>query len=261
MPKRSWLEKAKSIHDLGDHFYIQKPGEPYDPKRDARADERIKARHGIPVPVAEEFAPFFGSRMHDSAVLGTERTTHEFRVKLSSDSAEVFAYDLSRVLGIAPSRAQWRVDLIFHEPIYVRSARHDANGALRFAPLEELEPANKRYKGHTRATFIADWFFQQEGRIQSVMEFDRDSIGSRGLSNAFFVAVDAVSASAEDRREQAMIKAFGPAAGVLWADATQNGRIWPYGPTPGHVGENQIKAAMTRLNLKASDFLQNASTF
>ena len=125
MRTSSWLAKAKAVHDLGHPVYLPKPGGAWEDARQERADMKWLEFIKRPVPVSEADAPFFGTRMHDSWVMGIARTPEEVTVRLDSINADIFVMDLCAELGLERVPSQWPVELICHEPVYVRAARHD----------------------------------------------------------------------------------------------------------------------------------------
>ncbi len=136
---RSWLAKAKSVHDLGRPIYIPKPGHTWDEEREERIQEKWRQLIGKPLPIGHEFREFFGTRMHDSWVIGIERTPSLLKVRLDSINADIFALNLTDELGIEIVPSQWPVELLLHDPVYVRAARHDPFGMLRFADLRLIK--------------------------------------------------------------------------------------------------------------------------
>ncbi|MGV3617514.1 MAG: hypothetical protein ACO1SV_19485 [Fimbriimonas sp.] len=136
MRTRSWLAKAESIHDLGDFFYIPKSGQPWDEARDRAAESNWLRRLDQPSPVDPEFAPYLGSAMHDPWIVGIERTPHVVRVRLDSLDADISALGSADHLEFEPIPSRWPVDLLFHDPVYMWTARSDPTDALRIAPAQ-----------------------------------------------------------------------------------------------------------------------------
>jgi hypothetical protein len=209
MSYRTWLTKARSVHDIGGEFYAPKGGEPWDDARDQRASEKWQRHARQPVPVEEAFRTCFGGWMHDSTVLGIERLGSRFRVRLNSIKACDFASYLAQVIGADPVDRRYRVDLILHDVSYVRAARHDRLGHLRFADWERLSGSE----------FLGDWFFEQDGRLQWIAQiYDRLPRGS-ALSDDVFLMVDCARATADDRSAEALVDAYGAPAARLYRDA------------------------------------------
>ena len=213
---RSWLAKAKSVHDLGHPIYIPKPVHSWDEEREERIQEKWTQLMRKPLPVDAEFSQFFGSRMHDSWVIGIERTPSILKVRLDSIDADIFAWNLTDELGIAIIPSQWPVELLLHDPVYVRAARHDPFGMLRFADLRLIK-SDEPQKG---SQFLYDWFIEQDGRIQWIAELWSYSKNRGKPSTSIYLMVDCTRASALDLRENAVRKAYGDAGAALWRDVT-----------------------------------------
>src|ERR1700733_6717641 len=110
MAYRSWLAKAKSMHDIGMPPYLNKAGTPWNCERDDLAERKQKEFFERPVPVEEPHRQFFGSWMHDSGVMEIERTAQHFRVRLDCIHANDFIHNLIDVVGLPRIKAQWPVD-------------------------------------------------------------------------------------------------------------------------------------------------------
>jgi hypothetical protein len=214
MSYRTWLKDVKSIHNLGPH-YLHKRHRPWDEDADARADAKWSKKLQEPIPVEPEFVEFFATRMHDSWVIGLERTDDQVTIRLNSIYADIFAWALAEVLEVDRVPSAWPVHLVLHDVVYMRSARHDPNGALRYANWREL-----RSTEFTRGdTFLYDWFFEQDGRIQWIAEFDARRLSLRSLSSSMYLMVDCARVSAVDLRREALGAAYGPMAAELWDQA------------------------------------------
>ncbi len=213
--KRSWLAKAKSIHDLGGHFYVPNASRPWNEKRDLLSERKSLERMRKPLPVEEAFRPFFGSRMHDSEVVAIERTPAVLRVTVDSIDADIFNYGLADLLDVPRQKGPWPVDLLLHDPRCVRAARYGPRGELRFADWERLLP---RPEGRS-LSFLYDWFHEDDGRLQWIAELSAWESHRAALSDSVFLMVDCTCATAVDRRRETLVAAFGPAAGLLWDDA------------------------------------------
>ena len=133
MPQKSWLAKVSSVYDIDPGLYIWRNNRPHDEAREDRADRKRVAAFNKPLPIDPKFVRFFGSRMHDSWVMGIERTPQQLRVRLDSINADIFALDLIFLLGLKRVPTQWPVDLILHDPQFVRASQYDPDGNLRFA--------------------------------------------------------------------------------------------------------------------------------
>lgn len=243
---RSWLAKARSVHDIGGMFYAPKPGEPWDEKRDARAEEKWRALVRPPLPVDEAFAPYFGSWMHDSTVLGIDREKGVLRVRLDSINASDFAYRLARVLGVAPAETRYPVALLLHDPQYVRAARAGIQGELRFADWERLQDTE----------FLYDWFFQQDGRLQWIAEIYAPRTRGAALSPSVYLLVDAARATADDRCPAAFAKAYGAPAARLYEDAVagRDDRPIDFNVFDSDDTEEYIVRRMAARGLTTADF-------
>ena len=169
MASRSWLAHVSDVREIGGMFYAPKTHGPLSEKKeDARAEERWDAARNRPVPQNVVPPEFFGSCMHDSGVIGIEREKGALRVRLDSIVAEDFSCILSRALDGPPAEGPWPVDLLLHDPTYVRVARADARGALRFEDPhrlgggyldEPLRPSGRvrREKGRISASSEVVW--------------------------------------------------------------------------------------------------------
>jgi hypothetical protein len=207
--RRSWLAKAKSIHDIGGMFYAPKAGEPWDLERDARAEEKWGKLTRRPLPVEEAFARYYGSRMHDSTVMGIDRDKGRLRIRLDSIDARDFARILARVLDVPEVETLYPVDLLLHDPQHVRAARAGISGELRFTKWESLEDVE----------FLYDWFFEQDGRLQWIAQLYAFLGHDTALSPDVYLLVDAARVTAEDRCPAAFARAYSAPAARLYEDA------------------------------------------
>jgi hypothetical protein len=73
----------------------------------------------------------------------------------------VFADALCSLLGISQMEIQWPIDLLLHDPAYVRAARADLRGGLRYAEYRSIY-SDKPEDG---PQYLHDWFFEQDGRL------------------------------------------------------------------------------------------------
>lgn len=214
MATRSWLAKAKSIHDLGAHFYVPKSKHSWVEEREDKAEDKWLERLQRPKPVAEKWLPFFGSRMHDSWVMGVERNADEVRVRLDCIHADIFAIGLAEVLVIDRIRRQWPVDLVFHQPHHLRAARHLPSGGLRFYDVRRLYSTGPQ----EGPQFLHDWFFDEDDRIQWISEIWNWESNSKE-SKSIYLMIDCERVSVVDRRAKVLASVFGPAVLSLWSDA------------------------------------------
>ena len=240
MPQRSWLAKATDVRAIGGEFYAPKGGEPYDDEQGARAEERWTANFRRSLPVAEADRPFFGSWMHDSGVVGIERTKGVLRVRLDSIVARDMARILEDALDLPWAAGPWPVDLLLHDPVFVRAARADRKGELRFERWEDLgggylcdtfrptdeivprTPKSYRRKGPTSAEFLYDWAFTEDGRVQWIAQLYTFDRRRAALSNEVYLMVDAARATAVDGCPEAFARAYGPHGRSLYKAARAN---------------------------------------
>lgn len=253
MPQRSWLAKAKTIYDLGPHYTSPRGDKPWDEKREARVDAKRIERVRRPLPVEDAYQPYFGSKMHDSWLLGIERTEALLRVRLDSINADIFAIGLADMLEIPRKTERWPVDLLLHQPVYVRAARYGPTGSFR-----HVDPYETHYEARHRADqLLYDWFFEQDGRVQWVAEIWawRREIGP--LSTEKFLMVDASRATAYDGQRPALEKSFGSAGGVLWQEAVDGVDVGDalYGPWSVQTMEDFLIRRMAVHGLRRDDFL------
>ncbi len=232
MPKSSWLAKAKTVHDLGHPVYLPEPGQAWDDARQDRVDTKWSEFIKRPLPVSETDAPFFGTRMHDSWVMGINQTPEKVTVRLDSIEADIFVIDLCAELGIERIPSQWPVELICHQPVYVRAARHDPYGNLRFEDTRKIRSAVPQ----TGDEFLYDWFFEQDGRIQWIAEICSIRPERGKLSMAVYLMVDCARCTALDLRGNAIEKVYGQNARTIWNevlrgsdDCTPYQGIWAFG--------------------------------
>lgn len=215
MPQRSWLAKAKSIHDLGGHFYVNDATRPWNDRRDELAMRKWDAHWNKPVPVDEKDKPYYNSAMHDATVLGIERQGSILRIRLDAIDASDFSHYLADVLEVPAVKAIWPIDLVLHDVTYVRAAREEKKGGLRFVDWERIG----KTKGGSEPEFLYDWFFEQEGRLQWIAQLwphpEHRIVGP----NDVFLMVDCARATAEDRCTAAFAQAYGAGAALLYADA------------------------------------------
>ena len=221
MPARSWLAEAKSLHDLGDHFYLPKAGTEWDDTRAERAEDKWLERLRRPFPQSVANPEFFGSRMHDSGVIGIERRKGVLRVRLDSIAASDFARILEDALDGPPAEGPWPVDLLLHDPTYVRAARADLRGGLRFDDLLR-EQGVQSGRNMPRMSFLYDWFHEQNGRLQWIAQLwpHREHRASR--SEDLYLMVDCAQATADDRCPEAFGRAYGPQGRKLYEEARAN---------------------------------------
>lgn len=208
----SWLKGAKRVHDLGGSHPINSklPDEEWDRKDTVNMD-RWTRKLREPIPVAEPHQSFFGTRMHDSWLVGSKRTGSEYVLTLSCFFASIFAENLGSILGLRPDQIYWnftgpfRVNLCCHGVTYQRTASEEAGGWLKYFRIPPHE-----YKSYNDGAFLYDWFEQQDDRIQWIVELN--------LGPTFYVLTDCSSVSATDLREVDLVTAFGPNVSEVWKD-------------------------------------------
>jgi hypothetical protein len=209
---KSWLKDAKRVHDLGGSHPINSnlPWEEWDRKDTVNMD-RWTRKLREPIPVAEPDRSFFGTRMHDSWLVGSQRTGSEYVLTLSCFFASIFAENLGSILGLRPEQIYWnftgpfRVNLCCHGVTYQRTASEETGGWLKYFRIPPHE-----YKSYNDGAFLYDWFEQQDNRIQWIVELN--------LGPAVYVLTDCSSLSATDLREVDLVRAFGPNVSEVWKD-------------------------------------------
>lgn len=242
MAYRSWLKDVRTIHDLGEHCHNLSFRKPEDESRDIKYDEKWLARLRSDIPVAPEFNFAFGTRMHDSWIEWVKRTSGEFRIRINNDLVHEFMGVVTAKLDIhvptvlntiygreaKPITGDWLapVDLVFHNPSYVNAVRADAAGHLKWAEWEDIGPRRGRSK---LDQFLYDWFFEQDGHIQCVIQIWSPAMGDGPAS--LYLLVDCDSASAQDYRAQAVSEVLSPTAAQIWTDmisGVDEFRGWPH---------------------------------
>jgi hypothetical protein len=154
--------------------------------------------------------------MHDSWPVAVERTSEVFRLTLNSIDGRYFADMLASHFGLDIGGIDVPVDLLLHNPSYVRAARYGIRGELRFEEWENLgNPISEHVSGFQ---FLYDWFHEQDGRIQWIADIWGGQHWRGKLSSSLYLMVDATHATAVDRRRSALEKVFGLAAGLVWQD-------------------------------------------
>jgi len=208
----SWLKGAKRVHDLGGSHPISSnlPFDEWDRKDTVNMDRWIR-KLKEPIPVAEPDRSFFGTRMHDSWLVGSKRAGSEYVLTLSCFFASIFAENLADILGHRLKQQCWdftgpfRVHLSCHDVTYQRTASGDTGGWLKHF---RIPPHN--FTSYSDGTFLYDWFEQQDNRIQWIVELN--------LGPTVYVLTDCSSVSATDLREVDLVTAFGPNVSEVWKD-------------------------------------------
>jgi hypothetical protein len=209
---RSWLEDVRTIYDLGEHCHALEYTDE-NQERIERYEDKWLARLRQPLPVAPEFEEYYGSYMHDNWIRCIERSRSELRIELISLNADIFAIAVSKLLAIKQRLPKWRIDLVLRDPVYVTGVRVDPRGKLRYADWKHM-PAAEDVR-HLNV-FRYDWFFQQDGRLQWVVEIW--SRKSDWRNSSLYLLVDCSEALSEDFRASAIAQAFSPEVAELWQD-------------------------------------------
>lgn len=253
MPQRSWLAKAKSIHDLGNHFYVPDASKPWDDKRDAEAEARWLERLRQPLPSAVETPDFYGSRMHDAGVMSVERTSEVFRLTVDDVETQLFSSALADLLEVPRRNGPWPIELRLYDPQYVRAARFDRRGGLRFESWERLTES----RGERQIEFLYDWFHMDAGRLQWIADLYFFIGRGAALSPNIYLMIDCARAGGIDRRREALVAAFGEPAGSLWDDLRGHVDVEPGGPRSwsGTSTRRYLLRRMHARGLTRSDFL------
>ena len=209
MPPRSWLAKAKTVHDIGGEFVNGLGGKEPTCEQYERSERKWQERTAKPMPVAPEDAPYFGCRMHDAGLLAVERTPSVLLLRLDSINASDFASYVADVLDLPCVEAEWPVDLLLHDPRYVRAAHAGPRGGLRFVNWERLAGTE----------FLYDWAFQQEGRVQWIAQLWRYQPHFNHRDQTIYLMVDCACLTADDRCAAVFAHHYGPPAARLYLDA------------------------------------------
>lgn len=216
MSYRSWLKDVKHVGDLGQQLVPLDWKRPDWDKRDAVQQEKWSALYKKPIPVAPEYARYFGCGLHDSWVAGHERDGNEFVLKMDSDHAHEFMIHLGLYVDLDLPTFTYPVDLLCHDVEFVRWARTDPLGYLKHSH-PELRPLDEDRRCSDQ--LIHDWFFEQDGRLQWIVHL-HSWLENPGLKNQYtmFLMVDCASVSADDRCLDAITDNYGPKAGLLWKE-------------------------------------------
>ncbi len=253
MPKRSWLAKANSVHDLGDHFYVPKSGEEWDDRRDGRAEAKWLERLRKPLPVADADRPYFGSAMHDATVLEIERKGGELRVRLDAIDARDLEREMISAFDLTPVETIWPIDLVMHDVQHVRAVREARGGGLRLAEWEGLGER----PGGTPAEFLYDWFHEQDGRLQWIAQFWPHHEHRENCPNDVYLMVDGARATAEDRCPEAFERSYGRVARLLYEDARAGTdeheidfNVWDSAETAPYLRRRLAARSLTRADFR-----------
>lgn len=228
----------KHTQDLGAGSHAVRFKDPNSDERIEKYENQMLERLRQPVPVAEEYEPYFGSYMHDSYLQRVSLEKDEFVISLHNDAADEFARALAVLLEVERPIVQYRIDLRAHGVVYMNTVQEEDSGKLRWADMKDL----RAWPSEQCDSFISDWFHTQEGRIQWVVEISafRRERGRCGFSRHYLV--DCESVSALDLRELGLAKAFTPAVVPLWQDAMKMQADWEYNWQWRKILEERIPA-------------------
>ncbi len=215
MSYRSWLKDVKHVCDLGQHLFQTRWKDPNYDKREDLRDDRWLAAIRQETPVAPEFKQYFGSRMHDSWVIGVHRTNDQIRIELDSIEGNVFCTQYGLWLDVEFPEPQMPVELYCNEVCYARWARHDKDGWLKYAEptFRKIDPSRTQSD-----SFGYDFFHEQAGRIQWIAIFRAWPGWKGGLRSDLYLMADCGSVTAVDRRSQTLDLHFGSRVALLWRE-------------------------------------------
>ncbi len=220
---RSWLSQANNVQDIGVNTHAIKFNAQNWQEREARAETKQMAVRRRDLPNTVRDPSFFGGRLHDSEVLSIVRDAQRITVELNDNAANEFAWVVSSMVGSAdPPANPIRIALVFHEPNFVRAARHDPDGWLKWCDWEHLARTDEK----ASVIHIDDWFYEDSGALQWVANLWSPCHGR--LSDDVFLMIDCHGAHVIDRRAADIERGFSPGARRLWEDvATGVGLEYP----------------------------------
>lgn len=243
---------AKTLRDIGSYYPVDFGGQPYDREEHRRAGDRWAELRETPLPLTVENQEFFNSRLLDSDVIGLRFTSTLVKLTLDSFRAQKFANGVCDAFDVPRRRRKWPVDLLMHEPTYVRSVLFDRAGDLRTVNLEEISLDEPGHMGD----FVNDWFFVWDGHLGWVVELFNVGYSEPGNASPIHLLVDCARASADDRRLDALIDEFGPAVAPLWRDVLRDfdlnnteDRRWIADEIAEYLPDRLIAHGLTRDNL------------
>ena len=211
MAYKSWLEKAKRIEDLGPHCHNLHGSESEEDWARAEAkDLKFMEVTRQPIPVAEEFKPYFGSKLHDSWLLGIERDRDKLTVSVDSIAGMIFRQEMAALLGIEEPDIPFQVNMVCHGVKYFASRGVTPDGSLTWKDWKNIQKQD---------SFRWDWFYEQEDRLQWLAELWMWR--SEKMSMDQFLLVDCSHVSALDLTRQGAIKAFGEEYAPLWESVVE----------------------------------------
>jgi hypothetical protein len=214
MAYRSWLKDVRHISDLGEHLHAI----PYDKLNGDRAfarDDKWLEILKRPIPVDDEFKQYYGSRMHDSGLLGIERLGDELHVMLSCDFTYCFAEWLADWFEIELETNIWPLTLVLTDVVYMNCVRYMPAGELRWADWKKF----RQFVDISDCdSFLHDWFHEQDQRYQWIAELWSLRSVRQKLSSSMFLMADCTGFCALDGRRKAIEKAFAPTVVPIWED-------------------------------------------
>ena len=238
--------EAKTIRDIGSYLPVALGGQPDDPAEHSRAATQWLERSQASLPPSVANPEYFNDWMGDSTLLALEFAPTFVRLTVDLDDAQVFARELARILDIPRRWSPCPVDLVMHDPSFIRSITHDEAGNLHDLDFESQSSTDERGIG----VLLNEWFFQRDDGLGWVTQiYDWQPPGIHLL-------VECTHASAIDRRLDALTESFGPAVVPLWLDAvsqSENGtgarRFWI-----GEDLEPRLRDQIATRNLSRLDF-------
>lgn len=221
MAYRSWLRDVRRIEDLGEHCHNLEWTEANEPRMEEKEEKWLARLRRDDIPVSPEYKNFFGSRMHDSYIQSITRQDERVEVFLHNDWCDEFVKAHYRIEGIEASVPLAPVTLIAEDVCYSTICQPDREGYLKWQDSPKIFDKTKVDYG---IPFSADWFFQQDGRIQWIVEYL--NVGPFGRS---YLLVDCGHVKAYDGRFVAIEKAFGEELAQAWLDVRQHFSTHPWG--------------------------------
>jgi hypothetical protein len=221
MAYRSWLKDVRRIEDLGEHCHNLEWTEANETRMEEKEAKWLARLRRDDVPVAPEYKSFFGSRMHDSYIQSILRKDDRVEILLHNDWSDEFIKAHYRIQGIEAPVPLTPVTLSAEDVRYSTICRPDREGYLKWQEgFSVVDKMNVDYG----VPFSADWFFQQEGRIQWIVEYL-----NVGPFHHTYLLVDCGRVTAWDGRQAAIEKAFGTELGQAWIDVCQHFATHPWG--------------------------------
>ncbi len=215
---KSWLEKARTLHDIGASLDTLS----YRKKHDLICEERYERRWrqlGRHLPVSEDLRRYFGSYLHDSSTIGFDRKGDSATLSLHSVYGDQFDWTLRAIqrvdhLRTGPPEHLYRIDLQFSGVHYCTTKEGYLNRDLvygRWPGPSSLDPE----KGDE---LLDDYFFTEDDRLQWVAHIWRREPTSSRRWNTVYLLIDCESVSVVDLQAEAAELNFGPFARTLWDD-------------------------------------------